>query len=81
MTMWKWLGLFLLPYIPLVGSIIYLVLMFKWAFGSTNDLTLKGFARAQLFLMLLLVVAFVGLVVFVIVMGPSTIENLYSQYL
>ena len=49
MTAWRWIGFYLLPAIPLVGWIIQIVLIFKWAFGSHNDLTLRGFARAQLF--------------------------------
>lgn len=53
MTMWKWLGLNLLPALVPVGTIIYLVLMFKWAFGGNPDLTLKGYAKAVLFVMLL----------------------------
>lgn len=52
MTAWKWIGYYFLPAIPLVGSIIQLVLTFKWAFGSHDDLTLKGFARAQLIIMI-----------------------------
>lgn len=56
MSAWKWIGLTFLPLIPLVGSIIYLVLMFKWAFGSTKDLSLKGYARANLIMMLFAIV-------------------------
>ena len=49
MSAWKWIGFYLLPAIPLVGSIIQIVLIFKWAFSSNNhDLSLKGYARAQL---------------------------------
>ena len=44
MTAWRWIGFYLLPCIPLIGSIIQIVLIFKWAFTSHDDLTLKGFA-------------------------------------
>ena len=57
MTMWKWVGLTLLPLLIPVGTIIYLVLMFKWAFGKNPDLTLKGFAKSALFMMVLLAIA------------------------
>ena len=53
MTALKWIGLTLLNAIPLIGNLIYLILMFKWAFGSTKDLSLKGYARANLLVMLL----------------------------
>ena len=56
MSVLQWIGLPLLNVIPLVGSIIYLVLMFKWAFGSTNNLTLKNYARANLLMMLVVIV-------------------------
>ena len=68
MTTIKWIGLTLLPCIPLIGAIVYLVLMFKWAFGAHKDVTLKGFARANLVFMLLGVIAFVGLVVLALMM-------------
>ena len=63
MSVLQWIGLPLLNAIPLVGSIIYLVLMFKWAFGSTNNLTLKNYARANL-LMMLLVIVLGGVLIF-----------------
>ena len=65
MTAKKWIGLTFLNVIPLIGNIIYLILMFKWAFGSTKDLTLKDFARATLFFILLAILAIVALVIFV----------------
>ena len=60
MTTVKWIGLTLLPCIPLIGVIVYLVLMFKWAFGANPDLTLKGYAKANLFVMLLSVLLTAG---------------------
>ena len=62
MTAWKWIGLSLLPAVPFVGAIIYLILMFKWAFGGTPDLSLKGYARANLLVMLFVIILFAGLV-------------------
>jgi len=63
MTMWKWLGLTLLPALVPIGTIIYLVLMFKWAFGTHEDVTLKGFARANLFFMLIGVILAIAFVI------------------
>ena len=53
MTVLQWIGLPLLNAIPLIGSIIYLVLMFKWAFGSNKDITLKNYAKANLIMILI----------------------------
>jgi len=63
MTTVKWIGLTLLPCIPLIGVIVYLVLMFKWAFGTHEDVTLKGFARANLFFMLIGVILAIAFVI------------------
>lgn len=55
MTTMKWLGFYLLLLIPVVGWLVQLVLLFKWAFASSNkDLTLKKYARAQLIINLIL---------------------------
>ena len=64
MTTWRWIGFYLLPMIPLVGAIIQVVLIFKWAFGKHNDVSLKGFARSQILMALfglVLAIAFVAL--------------------
>lgn len=61
MSVLQWIGLPLLNAIPLVGSIIYLVLMFKWAFGSTKDLTLKNYAKANLLMMLIAILVAIAM--------------------
>ena len=52
----QWIGYFLLNFIPCVGPIIYLVMLFKWGFGDTPKKSLKSFAKAQLILMLISVI-------------------------
>ncbi len=56
MTMWKWIGFYLLNVIPVVGQIIVLVLLFKWASKKNPDKSLQGFAKANLFLILIAIV-------------------------
>ena len=73
MTTIKWIGLFILPGIPLIGTFAYLVLMFKWAFGDTKDLTLKGFARANLLAMALAIILIILLSILVL---PTLLEML-----
>lgn len=63
MTTGKWIGLVFLNAIPLIGQIIYLILMFKWAFGDNRDLTLKSYARANLLLILISIILAAGVVV------------------
>ena len=68
MTAWRWIGFYMLPAIPLVGSIIQIVLIFKWAFGAHDDLSLKGFARAQLIIALFALIAAIALVALVLLL-------------
>lgn len=55
MTFANWLMVMLLPFIPMVGTIAYLALLFVWAFGVKTPPTKKNWARAML---VMLVVAF-----------------------
>lgn len=49
----KWLLLMLvLPMIPVIGPIIYLVVLFVTAFGKTQSVTLRNWARAMLVMLL-----------------------------
>ena len=63
MTVAKWIGFTFVNAIPFVGQIIYFVLLFKWAFGSTKDLTLKNYARANLIIIAISIILLVLLVV------------------
>ncbi|MCL1852934.1 MAG: zinc ribbon domain-containing protein [Peptococcaceae bacterium] len=54
-SMKKWVGIFILGMIPVV-NLIYLILMFVWAFGNTPQKSLKTYAKANLLLMLITVV-------------------------
>ncbi len=51
-----WIGIYCINLIPFVGSIIYLVMLFVWAFGSTPKKSLKNWAKAQLIVSLVVIV-------------------------
>ena len=51
MTVSDWLKVVLLPLIPCVGSLIYLVMLFVWAFGDSGKPSLKTYAKVQLIMM------------------------------
>ena len=38
----------LLPYIPVIGTFAYIILLFVWSFGKTASTTRKNWARATL---------------------------------
>ena len=65
MSTGKWIGLSLLNLIPVLGQIIYIIIMLKLAFGATKDLTLKSFAKAVLLkLVLAAILVTVALILF-----------------
>lgn len=68
----NWLGTMLLPYIPFVGSLTYIVMLFVWAFGKDSNPTKKNWARAKL------IVTAIGIVAFIILVAYVTGEVLSS---
>ena len=59
----KWLGIMLLPIVPYIGTIGFLVILFSWGFGRETNPTKKNWARAMLILFalaLLFTFAFYG---------------------
>lgn len=59
------LGVMLLPMIPMIGWILYLVFLFYWAFASSIEDSRKSFARASLIysgITLVLVIVFVSVI-------------------
>jgi len=52
----NWLGTCLLVFIPYVGSFLFLIMLFVWAFGHNVPESKKNWARANLVIMLILLV-------------------------
>lgn len=46
-----WIGRSLIPYIPFVGGIIYLIMLFIWMGDKTKQETFRNWAKAQLVVM------------------------------
>ncbi len=55
----NWMGTMLLPFIPIVGIFIYIVMMFVWAFGSDTPKSKKNWARASLIVSVIAIILFV----------------------
>lgn len=68
----NWIGTMLLPFIPLVGPIVYLVMLLVWSFGSDSNPSKKNWARANLVVM---IISFLILIVFF----TSTIMSLLNN--
>ena len=52
----NWILTLLLPFIPVVGWLVYLVMLFVWAFDSSTPKSKKNWARASLIMYLIVFV-------------------------
>jgi hypothetical protein len=51
-----WICRSLIPMIPLVGGIVYLIMLFIWSGDQTKEDTFRNWAKAQLIVMAVVVV-------------------------
>ena len=68
-----WIGRSLIPLIPLVGGIVYLIMLFIWSGDTTKEETFRNWAKAQLIVM---AVVLVFTIIFSIVFGVAIAEML-----
>ncbi len=80
MTVGGWIGVFCINLIPCVGSLVYIIMMFVWAFGSTPKKSLKTFAKAQLLMMAIAIVLVIILFIIIFAVVSSSTHNAYSYY-
>lgn len=66
-----WIGRSLIPLIPLVGGLIYFIMLFVWSGDSNKEDTFRNWAKAQLIVMAIGVVLCILLFVLVAAMGYS----------
>ena len=58
-----WIGRTLIPCIPLVGGLVYLIMLFIWSGDQTKEDTFRNWAKAQLIVMaIVLVLAIIGVI-------------------
>lgn len=76
-TMGEWLGMWALNLIPIAGPIIFIVMLFIWAFGDTNKQSLKTYSRAMLIIYLISIV--IMIVAFSVIFTVSDSAT-YSHY-
>ncbi len=53
-----WMRTMLLPFIPVIGIFIYVVMMFVWAFGNDVPQSKKNWARASLIVTVGIIILF-----------------------
>ena len=70
-----WIGRSLIPYIPLVGGIVYLIMLFIWSGDTKKEDTFRNWAKAQLIIMAIVVIL---VVVLAMVYGATFVEIMNS---
>ena len=78
---WQWLGIMAINFIPCVGPLAYLIMMFVWGFGSTPKHSLKTYARASLIMMLIATVLWIILfvIIFAVAGGIAGLGRAFEQ--
>ena len=70
-TIGGWIGRSLIPCIPLVGGLVYLIMLFVWSGDATKEDTFRNWAKAQLVLMGIAIGIVVLLVILFAILGLS----------
>ncbi len=70
-----WIGRSLIPYIPIVGSIVYLIMLFIWSGDKKKEDTFRNWAKAQLIIM---AVGLVLAILLVVLFGGAFMEAMES---
>ena len=71
-----WIGRSLIPCIPFVGGIVYLIMLFVWSGDTNKEDSFRNWAKAQLIVMAI----FIALIVVFAVSFGSTIAALAQAY-
>ncbi len=70
-----WIGRSLISCIPIVGWLVYLIMLFIWSGDQTKEESFNNWAKAQLWCMLIgtILVAIVAVIIFIIVLNAQVI--------
>lgn len=72
-----WIGRSLIPLIPIVGAIIYFIMLFVWAGDKTKEESFNNWAKAQLWVMLIGVVLAIIVAIIIGVLAASVANSLF----
>lgn len=75
-TVGGWIGRSLIPLIPVVGWIIYLVMLFIWSGDTAKEDSFRNWAKSQLILM---AIGLVLSILFIVVFGVAFVEIFKSM--
>ena len=72
-----WIGRSLIPCIPVVGGIVYLIMLFIWSGDTKKEETFRNWAKAQLIVTAIVIVLAIILGVVFGVAAASFAESMY----
>ena len=72
-----WIGRSLIPLIPLVGGIVYLIMLFIWSGDTKKEDSFRNWAKAQLIVMAIVIVL---VIIIAVVFGAAVSEIMSSMY-
>ncbi len=71
-----WIGRTLIPCIPVVGSLVYLVMLFIWSGNKDKEETFRNWAKAQLIVIAIVVV----LVILLAILGGVSASDILDSF-
>ena len=71
-----WIGRSLIPFIPLVGGIVYLIMLFIWSGNKEKEETFRNWAKAQLIVMAITLVLAIVIAVLCVTVFAETLSYL-----
>ena len=74
-----WIGRSLIPCIPLVGWLIYLIMLFIWSGDQTKETSFNNWAKAQLWVMLIGIGIAVVVLIIVAIIAASLANGITSS--
>lgn len=72
-----WIGRSLIPLIPVVGGIIYFIMLFVWGGDSKKEDSFRNWAKAQL---IIIAIVAIPTIILAIVFGASIVEILEYMF-
>ncbi len=80
----NWLGSMMLPFIPLIGPFIYMIMLFVWSLGSEVPKSKKNWARATLLIILIAIIVmtiFISSFIADFMNSGMTMEEFMNDYM
>ena len=72
-----WIGRSHIPFIPIVGTIVYIIMLFIWCGDKTKELTFRNWAKVQLIVWLVVLILAILILVILAMIIPRWVFYFY----